>query len=143
MSTPKLTEVFLIEAPTDWKKSFSSVKKADRKAGSPLQMGYGQHEIPKGPKKPAKPTKIRAGGPDNDPLKDSTSAEHFATEAGDYIMFRGINQKYYVRFISGDVKKVRDLGDHASRSDAIDTILSDHDKNAAGIGEEVEEDVEE
>lgn len=145
MSSPKLTEVFQIgEASTDWKNSYKQAIRKDKKAGHPLALT--KSGIPKGPGKPAKASPIRnnpgSKQAPGDPIKDSTAAEHFATEEGDYLMFRGVNGMYYARFISPDVKTAHDLGEHTSRQEAIDAILEDHDKNAAGLGEQEEIDEE-
>ncbi len=131
MTIPKLTEVFA-EAP-DWKKSFKAAKKADAAAGHPLAVG--RLEVPKSPKPPPTAKPIRKGGPDNDPLKTATTGEVFETEAGTYFVFRGINQKYYAVFVDGNVQRAKDLGEHPGRKEAIDAVLADHDKTAAGIGE--------
>jgi hypothetical protein len=35
----KLIELYMIEAPTDWKRTFGNISKADKKKGSPLAVG--------------------------------------------------------------------------------------------------------
>lgn len=145
---PSLTEVYhhvgdrLSEAPLDWKKSFGKAKKALGKSGVPgIAKGI---EVPKAPPKPPEAKPIRGkGGPENDPLKTATTGEVFETEDGTYFVYRGVNQRYYTTFVDGDHKKARDLGEHPGRKEAIDAVLADHDKNAAGVGEEVELDPEE
>jgi hypothetical protein len=135
---PSLLEVFLVEDPVDFKKSFKKAKTALGKTGIPgIAKGI---EVPKGPKKPPEVKPIRGkDAPANDPLKTATTAEVFETEDGTYFVYRGVNQRYYTTFVDGDQKKARGLGEHPNRKEAIDAVLADHDKNAAGIGEELEE----
>lgn len=128
---PTMSEVFLFEAPVDWRKSFNAANKAARKAG---HVGP-SFEVPKGPGKKPVPTSIRGGksAPDNDPLKTSSVAELFETDAGNYFLYKGMNGRYYGLFVSGDLRDTMDLGEHGTRQEAIDAILTHHDTQAAGI----------
>lgn len=128
----------LQEAPVDWKQSFTKLAKADKKKGSSLKagnQGQSQYHVPKGAKKPQEPKLARAGGPEDDPLKTASTAEFFETEAGNYFVYRGLNKRYYGMYVSADMKKVTNLGEHGSRAEAIDAMLHHHDKAAAGMGE--------
>ena len=137
MSIPKLTEVFVVqEAPLDWKKSFKKASSALQKTGIPgIAKGI---EVPKGPRKPPEARPARSGGPSDDPLKTTSSAELFQTDAGDYYVSKGVGGMYHAIFVSADMKKVEDLGQHGSRRESIDSVLAHHDKLAAGLGEEAE-----
>jgi len=132
----------------DWQKSFKSATKG--------QSYYDKqaHQVPKAPKAP-KPSPLgkpaRPGGPDDDPFKASTNAEVFSTDVGnggetvDYIMYRtqdgNKNGLYVVICVPHNgSKKARHMGEFSSRQQAIDAVLHDHDKNMAGIGEQIEED---
>lgn len=136
MTVPKMTELFT-EAPLDWKKSFKKAQKTIQKHAGKLPVGSARGlEVPKGPKSPPVATPIRGkGGPTDDPLKTVTTAEMFETDAGSYYVSRGVNGRYYTVFVDANVQKARDLGEHPSRKEALDVVLADHDKTAAGIGE--------
>lgn len=140
--TSKLSQVFQItEAPLDFKKSFGKAKKALAKSGVP-GIAHGI-EVPKGAKKPPEAKPIRGKEqPENDPLKTTTNSEVFETDHGMYVVFKGVNGQYYSLFIDADMENVQDLGQHAGRKQAIDDVLAHHDKQAAGIGESVDEDDE-
>jgi len=136
MTVPKMTELFT-EAPLDWKKSFKKAQKTVMKHAGALPAGAARGlEVPKGAKPPPEAKPIRGkGGPHDDPLKTVTTAEMFETEAGSYYVSRGVNGRYYCVFVDSNVQKARDLGEHPSRKEALDAVLADHDKTAAGIGE--------
>lgn len=91
-------------------------------------------------KKPFKATSIRGRQNDklpslaSDPIKDASHAEHYATDHGDYCIFKGGGgSSYYAHFVSADGHKTEDLGDAPSRREMIDIVLGHHDKKAAGI----------
>lgn len=129
----------LEEAPVNWKQSFSKLAKADKKKGSPLKAGNqskSQYHVAKTPKAPQGPTPIKqAGAAEGDPLKTASNAEFFETDAGNYFVYRGFNKRYYAMYVSADMKKVTNLGEHGERREAIDAVLEHHDKAAAGLGE--------
>lgn len=132
----------------DFKKSFKKASKALQKTGIPgIAAGT---QVPKTPKPPPKPSPMRAtGAADGDPFKASTNAEVYSTAgqegqagSGDYILYKtlGAGGRYIALFVAHEAPhKTRSLGDFSSRSEAIDAALHDHDKNAAGIGEQKEE----
>jgi hypothetical protein len=116
----------------DYKKSFKKARNALVKTGIP---GIAKDiDVPKDPKKPQTAKPIRPGGPDEDPLKTSSNAELFETDNGDYFVYRGINTKYYALYVSADRKHVKDLGEFGGRKEAIDSVLTHHDKEMAGLG---------
>lgn len=127
----------MMEGPLDWKRSFKKAQKALGKTGQP---GVAQSvEVPKAPGKPPQAKPARAGGPEDDPLKTSTNAELFQTDAGDYFYFRDVKGRHHAIFVTANHKKVEDLGEHPGRKEAIDAVLHHHDKTAAGIGEQADE----
>lgn len=136
-STPKL--------PVDYKRSLKKARKTIAKAG--IQQPI---DVPKYPKAPPKPGPMRAtGAAEGDPFKASSNAEVYSTagqpgnsKSGDYILYKTLGSNRYIALFVGHEApfKTRSLGDFANRAEAVDAALHDHDKNAAGIGEQKEDD---
>lgn len=128
MSTlPRLTEVFLFEknttAPAPTKAAASKkTKKATPIRGKHFTQGKGMS-----PGHWAGPSK-------GDPIKDTGFAEHFATDHGDYCIFKGLNNgQYYGHYVSADGKKVEDLDAAPNRQEMVDRVLAHHDEKVTGL----------
>lgn len=127
------------EAPLkglNWKKTAKNAVNALSKRGY-----WDAHAVlaPKDPKKPPEAKPIRGkNAPDDDPLKTTTSSEVFETDHGLYVVFKGVNSRYYALFVDADMKKATDLDEHPGRKEAIDAVLAHHDKLAAGVGESID-----
>jgi hypothetical protein len=125
------------EAPVDFKKSFKNARDRVVKLGGRAD----DLEYEKGPKKQKDPTKIRAGGPEDDPMKNATNAERYDSKMGTYYVSKQRDSRYEAIYVSKDKKKVTDLGNAMDRKGAVDSVLTHHDKAQGGLGECAEEEM--
>lgn len=123
MSTPKLTEVYLVERR-------AKLVKCPNCGGVHLPIGKtsGGSSSSKGP---GFGKAIRGGSAEGDPFKTGVTGERFQTDHGVYHLFRVDGDKYEATFIDGE--KATPLGESPSRREMIDVVLFHHDQVAAGL----------